>query len=179
MEFSDESLFLLIKKGDVKSFEKLFDKYYNQLVTQAFARVENWNVSEDIVQDIFIDLWQKKEKINIQSSLKGYLLSSVKYKVYRHIDQARITDSLKEHHDLSYAITGDILTFEELYEELNHLLDKLPLKEQEVFRLSRFQQLTTMEIAEKLNLAPQTVHNKMYQTLRFLRAELKHHLLLL
>ncbi|MFD2034033.1 RNA polymerase sigma factor [Belliella marina] len=179
MDFPDDSLLHQIKKGDSKAFETLFDRYYKLLATQAYARIEDWDKSEDIVQDIFADIWLKRAKLNIQSSLRGYLLSAVKYKVYRHIDQSRLTDSLQGHHDINQSISGDILAFEELYEELNHLLDSLPSKEQEVFRLSRFHQLSTEEIANKLNIAPQTVHNKMHQTLRFLRSELKHHLFIL
>lgn len=164
-----------LKKGQTKSFDALFHKYYQCMVNQAYLRIGDISDSEDMVQDIFVALWQKRDSVSITSNLAGYLMTAVKYKVYRYIDRQRLKSNfLPENEPISFE-TGDVLAFEELYEQLSLALEKLPAKEKEIFTLSRFHFMKTDEISEKLKLAPQTVHNKMHFVLKFLRAELKHY----
>lgn len=179
MNSAEKQLLESIKKGDKKAFGYLFERFYPVMVEQAYARIHDLQAAEDLVQEIFVDYWQKRRELQIKSNLAGYFLTAVRYKVYRYIDRQRLVTPLSEDHDKHYFEKGDILAFEELFEQLQILVDKLPAKEKEVFLLSRFEHLKISEIAEKLNIAPQTVNNRMSQALKFLRTELKHYLFLI
>lgn len=172
---SDRELLSRIAMDDVQAFQKLYHKYWDPMVKQSYAHLQDMSASEDLVQDIFLYVWNKRKSIAIQSSVKAYLLTAVKYQVYRIIDQRRNSfgiesvDHLKEQESQS-----DVLSFEEVYSRIEVVIEKLPPRQREIFKLSRFGQMSTKEIADKLHLAPQTVNNKIHQSLNFLKAELKH-----
>ncbi|WP_114750448.1 RNA polymerase sigma factor [Pleomorphovibrio marinus] len=177
MNSADIQLLEKIKRGESKAFEYLFEKNYKPMVAKAYSKLKDLSTSEDLVQEIFAELWHNRKHLDVTSNLSGYLMTAVKYKVFRHIDRQRLICQLLPEHDSKHFINGDILAFEELYGQLQVMIEKLPQKEKEVFVLSRFQYLNIAEIAGKLHLAPQTVHNRMHQALKFLRAELRHYLL--
>ncbi|MEX2514362.1 MAG: sigma factor-like helix-turn-helix DNA-binding protein [Cyclobacteriaceae bacterium] len=125
-----------------------------------------------------MDIWTKRRSLTIQKNLKIYLLTAVKYKVYRIIYKRKLTCHLSNLEDgVVRTDLPKILEFEELYQKIEVAVEKLPASQKEAFKLSRINQLSTLEIARKLNIAPQTVHNKIHLSLLFIRAELKHYLL--
>ncbi|MCC5936818.1 MAG: RNA polymerase sigma-70 factor [Lunatimonas sp.] len=172
---SDRELLSLIASDDVQAFQKLYHRYWDQLIKHAYVRLGDVSTCEDLVQDIFVDIWNKRKAIVVHSNVKAYLLTAVKYQVYRVIDRRQQScdlesSGLAEH----MQDESDLLSFEELYHRIEVVVEKLPPRQREIFKLSRFGNLSTQEIAEKLQLAPQTVHNKIHQSLTFIKAELKH-----
>lgn len=138
----------------------------------AFAKIGDQAVVEDIIQDVFIDVWQRRASLEIKTGIKAYLLTAVKYQVMRHFDEkskARTTSSLPE-----AFYEEDVFGFEELYHEIEVAVDMLPLRAQLVFRMSRLEGYSVEEIAEKLKITPQTVHNQLSKSLKIMRGELKH-----
>jgi RNA polymerase sigma factor (sigma-70 family) len=107
--------------------------------------------------------------------VKAYLLTAVKYQVYRVIDRRQRSCDLETSGLIDQMMDEtDILSFEEIYHRIEVVVEKLPPRQREIFKLSRFGHLSAQEIAEKLQLSPQTVHNKIHQSLTFIKAELKH-----
>ncbi|EPR71528.1 RNA polymerase sigma factor [Cyclobacterium qasimii] len=171
---------LLLKgmaKGNVKAFEAIYNKYWDLLVRQAYAKLGDSSEAEDLVQDIFLTIWNNRKELTVQKNLKVYLLTAVKYKVYKVIYKRKeLCDISLIDEVLVQSEVPRILEFEELYEKIEVAIDKLPAGQKETFKLSRYQQLSTKEIAAQLQIAPQTVHNKIHLSLLFIRAEIKNYL---
>jgi RNA polymerase sigma-70 factor (ECF subfamily) len=177
MKDSDVLLLKAMALGNVKAFEAIYNKYWELLVRQAYAKLGDSSEAEDLVQDIFLTLWNNRKSIAIQKDLKVYLLTAVKYKVYRVIYKRKVLCDIAGLDEVQLkSETPRILEFEELYEKIEVAIDKLPKGQRETFKLSRINQLSTTEIASKLQIAPQTVHNKIHLSLLFIRTEIKNYL---
>ena len=140
----------------------------------AYSKIGDQSIVEDILQEIFIDIWQRRASLEIKSGIKGYLLTAVKYQVMKHFDElaksrANRTDSLPE----SF-YEEDVFGFDELYKEIEIAVEMLPARSQLVFRMSRLEGYSVDEIADQLKISPQTVHNQLSKSLKILRGELKH-----
>ncbi len=157
-----------------KEFEALYNEYWEVLYSAAYLRTKDQAITEDIIQEIFIDLWQRKAEIEIKTSLKAYLLTAVKYKVIKHISKAEIhVRNLEGQHDLALA-DNDLMEFEDLYDALEIAMDKLSPRCQLIFRMSRIEGFSTEEISSRLNISTQTVHNQLSKSLGIVRNEMKH-----
>lgn len=177
---SDRELLSLIAFDDVTAFKKLYHRYWDVLIRQANAKLRDISASEDLVQDLFVELWNKRKTITVHTSVKNYLFTAVKYQVYRIIDEQYRSTNLEEALvDVCEEERGEVLAFEELYQQIEVVIERLPKRQREIFRLSKFGQLSAREIAQRLNIAPQTVNNKIHQSLSFIKAELKHFILML
>ena len=168
-------LFEKIKKGDEKAFERLFHCYYSHLCLFAEQFVHNHAEAEEIVQDTFVSIWEKKEKIAITTSVKNYLFRSVKNSCLNYLKHNQIknqyadkllSDSgLDEPDDVSFIESG-------LLQKIEECINSLPEKRREVFRLSREEGLKYREIAEKLNISVKTVETHMGLAIKTLRDKL-------
>jgi RNA polymerase sigma-70 factor (family 1) len=179
MQDSDKDLIRSITLDDRKAFKMLYEKYWDVLIKHAYARIQNVSAAEDLVQDIFLDIWKNRKVLNIHHNVRNYLFTAVKYQVYRVLDQKFTTCALDDESVCDTVVTNGshILEFDELYHRIEVIVDRLPESQKAIFKLSRYQHLSTKEIASMLNLAPQTVNNKIHQSLVYLRAELKHFIL--
>lgn len=160
------------KNNELSIFEKLFHEYYSPLCNYALKIVKDDFVAEEIVQNLFIDFWEKRKLIEIQNT-ERYLLRSVKYKCFDYFrnqksDEVRMT----EFADFAVDTTGEI-TESDIEPLLYYFVSKLPPKTREVFLLSRESGLTYAEIAEKLNISAKTVENQMGRALRNMKVLLK------
>ncbi len=171
-------LFEKIKKGDEKAFERLFRTYYSHLCLFAENYVQNQAEAEEIVQDIFVKIWEKRDEIEIKSSLKNYLIRSTKNQCLNFIKHNKI----KEKHaktmlsEKESASTGrDNFIEIDLMEKIEESINSLPKKRQEVFRLSREEGLKYREIAEKLGVSIKTVETHMGLAIKTLREQLKNY----
>lgn len=152
-------------------FEQVFKDNWELMYQSAYSKIGDQSIVEDILQEIFIDIWQRRESLLIKSGVKGYLLTAVKYQVMKHFDELEKSraNSLPE----SF-YEDDVFAFEELYKEIEIAVEMLPPRAQLVFRMSRLEGYSVDEIAEKLTISPQTVHNQLSKSLKILRGELKH-----
>ena len=172
----EKKLFGEIRNGDEKAFEKLFHRYYGHLCLHASQILQDENAAEEIVQDFFVKLWEKRDRLTIETSVKNYLFRSVK-------NQAL---NLIKHNKIKYIYAQSVLSDtsnnpadEESFYEIN-LAEKieesilsLPEKRREIFRLSREDGLKYREIAEKLNISIKTVETQMSLAFKHLRKKLK------
>jgi RNA polymerase sigma-70 factor (ECF subfamily) len=175
---TDTDLFGKIKSGDVASFEQLFKKFYPELCFYATRLVKNSDVAEEIVQDFFVKLWEKKHTLDINTSLKNYLYRSVKNLCLNFVEHNKVKNKFKKY-TLSNSLHSEQTEFDfleiDLYEKLEDAIYSLPEKRQKIFRLNREEGLKYREIAEKLNLSIKTVETQMGLAFKYLREKLKHY----
>ncbi|MCH7396830.1 RNA polymerase sigma-70 factor [Belliella sp. DSM 107340] len=164
----------MLLPNNPKQFEETFNEYWEVLYSAAYVRTKDQAVTEDIVQEIFIDFWQRRNEIKIKTSLKAYLLTAVKYKVIKHFAHSHLFLRNTEEHEEIAMFDNDNLEFEDLYDELEIAIDKLSPRCQLIFRMSRIEGYSTDEIASQLNISSQTVHNQLSKSLGIVRNELKH-----
>ena len=165
-----------IRKGHVGQFELLFRSSYVSLVRYAKTLIKDHDTAEEIVQDLFFRLWQDKEKLNIESSLNGYLFRSVHNKCLHYIEHNRVVerhaeDILNRQAERQES-PSDILNYKELQEKVARILERLPERCGKIFTMSRFEGLKYNEIAEKLSVSVKTVEANMGRALKEFRKEL-------
>jgi RNA polymerase sigma-70 factor (ECF subfamily) len=171
----EADLFEKIKDGDEKAFERLFHCYYSHLCLFAEHYVHNHAEAEEIVQDIFVSIWEKKEKIAITTSVKNYLFRSVKNNCLNYIKHNQIKNQYADKllSESRPEDPGDSDFIESgLLQKIEECINSLPEKRREVFRLSREEGLKYREIAEKLNISVKTVETHIGLSIKTLRDKL-------
>ncbi len=177
MDFTDEKeLYQRLKEGDERAFNTLFQKYYSSMCHFARQFLNDSEMAEETVQDMFVRIWEKRESLNIESSVKHYLFRSVRNQCLNQIQHQKIrkqyASMVKEsaHQDIDpdqYYLEVDLL------KRIEKSIDALPVKRQEIFRLSREQGMKYKEIAEELKISVKTVEAQMGLALKHLREDLK------
>ncbi len=176
-----DSSFLLerLKTGDRSIFTRLFEYYYSGLVIYADHFLNNLESAEDIVQSVFVRLWENRTSIN-SSSIRFYLLNSTRNSC---IDQIRKKETRDKYISRqiyqSGHFTNDFWAEHELEKMIETAIEKLPLRCQEIFKMSRVDGLKSKEIAQKLQISQRTVETQITNALKILRKELKDYLLLI
>lgn len=177
---TNNSTFERIQQGDKTAFEELFHQYYEYLCNFAFQFLKEKAASEEIVQDIFFKLWEKKDDLNIESNIKSYLFSSVRNHCLNQIKHIDIRDNYKSHNEKeiqhSESQSFDNVVENELELHINEAISSLPVERQRIFKLSRFEGKKYKEIADELNISVKTVETQMSKALKFMREELQEYL---
>ena len=178
---SDDALWQQLQQGEKSALQELFHRYYDSLVRFATPILKDQDLARDLVQDLFYDIWVKKEKIQISSSLKAYLYMACRNTALNRLKrEARMqwTDDEGELENLHGSTDGtfDRMREKDLQSRLSHALDQLPPKCRQVFELSRFDHMTNKEVADTLEISVKTVENQMTKALQVLRTHLLPHL---
>lgn len=178
MDSSDPISEQIFNIRDEKTFEHLFKSHYSELVSFAIKYVEELEIAEELVQELFLNLWSKSENLKIQTSIKSYLFGAVRNAALNFLKHQKVEKSYQEKAALGMQTpqTIDFLEIDELKEKIDEALNKIPEKCREVFELSRFEGKRYKEIAEELNLSLKTVENQMGKALKILRVELGEYL---
>lgn len=152
--------------------------HYSELVGFAYKYVDQQEVAEEVVQDVFMTLWANAARIEIQTSLKSYLYGAVRNSSLNYIKHEKVARKYVERQLQASRNqeTTDFLELDELNDKIVAALDKIPEKCREIFELNRFEGKRYKEIAEHLNLSLKTVENQMGKALKILRAELGEYL---
>ena len=172
---TDAVLIQLLETGDENAFQEIYKRYWYKLYAVARRKVEAQEDAEEIVQDIFVDLWERRIRLNI-NELDRYLFSAVKYKVLNYIKSRivrqtyRDTVSLKIDADSN---TEEELALQDLSQAITNGIENLPPKTQEIFRLNRLEGLSVREISDLLHIPERTVEYHVTQSLRSMRVYLK------
>lgn len=166
-----------LKQGDQTAMEIIYKKHWEQVFDSAYKRVGSEDIAQDITQDIFISLWEKRETIEIRESLAAYLQGSVKYRVINYFKANFTKDRYTE--DL-LSLMGNIstlhptnnLSVKEIHKELDQAIAELPERMRLIFSMSRKQEKSNDEISSELNLSIQTVKNQLTAALKIIRKRL-------
>lgn len=177
---SDLELLKRLSDGDELALKFLYDRYWQKLYEYVVYKVEWQEVAEDIVQDIFINLWNKRSELSVQK-VESYLFTAAKYKI---IDVIR-SDLRRNYHEsyhsyYSNSFQLDIdenIAYNELENAINEGLEMLPEKSREIFKLNRLEHLSVKEVAVKLNIPLRTVEYHLANALRKMQFYLKDYLI--
>lgn len=172
----DSEIIRRIRQGDTVQFESLFRSSYVTLVRYAKRLIRDHDTAEEIVQDLFFRLWKDKEKLNIESSLNGYLFRAVHNRCLHHIDHNRVVENyareITARAPVSNDSPADIIHYRELQTRIAGILEKLPEKCGKIFCMNRFEGLKYSEIAERLSISIKTVEANMGRALKEFRKSL-------
>ncbi len=175
-KISDKELITRLNKNDEEALAILYKKYWETMYLAAYNLIKKKEVCEDIIQEIFINIWSKRGKLEIKVSLKSYLYTSTIYKVYDYFrkNSKVIKVELLENFDkrLQYSNPETKLIHNELIEHVNLAINELPEKCRIVFKLSREEQLSYKEIASKLNISVRTVEGHIAKAIKLLKSSL-------
>lgn len=166
-----------INSGDKLVFEEVYREYYIPLCYYCLRYVETLEDSEEIVQDLFVKIWERRTELEINTSIKAYLYRSVQNYALNFLSKKKTQDRYlmihsRQIHD-DFDSDNNELIEEELRLLLKHAILKLPEKRRRIFELSRFDGMKYSSIAEKLSISVKTVESQMTKALKYLRIVLK------
>lgn len=159
----DPKLTALLSQGDRKAFGEIYHRYWAELFNSAYKRLKNREQCIDVVQDVFADLWKRRETVIIEN-YGAYLHAAVRYQVFRLAARKRIIPAFYELYDTiatSPFHADNDLNRKELEELTEVWLNSLPRKRKEIFLLQFRENLSTKEIADHLNISQKTVQNQL------------------
>jgi RNA polymerase sigma-70 factor, ECF subfamily len=169
---TDEDLFRDIQRDDPKALRILFERYFAALCSFSSKFTRTVNLAEEAVSDVFLNVWLKREKIEIKTNLKTYLYAAVRNQSLNYVKKNKeylvkleIADREENISDLN---ADRFIQYKELNEDIDSLIRQLPEKRQMVFRMNRLDGLSYKEIAEILSISVNTVQNQMVQAVKFL-----------
>ncbi len=173
---SDLDLFNALKKDDNASFETLFRKYFKSLTVFANKLLHDLDESQDLVQEVFVKLYENRNTLEVHTSVKALLYQSVRNKS---LDRIRSKNTKSGHHEQILALSSDdhiddsdsILQVE-LEEKIYSAISNLPDQCQLIFKMSRLEGKRNQEIAEELNISKRTVETQISNALKKLRVEI-------
>jgi RNA polymerase sigma-70 factor (ECF subfamily) len=182
IQFSDKVLLQLLSTSDEQAFRVIYERYWRELYLSVYQRIKISEVAEEIVQDVFVSLWQKREQSKIEQ-LRAYLFTAVKYRLIKYIEANVVRQKYVDHTKRQLVeedYSGEqAFSLHELMKAIEDVIHKMPAKTERVFRLSRFEQCSVREIALSLNLTEKAVEYHITKSLKLLRTSLKDYIVLI
>lgn len=170
----DKLLLQQMRDGSSNAFDALYDKYWEDVYVAAYRRLGDAAYAKDITQDIFLQLWLRKDEINIDN-LTSYLFTSVRNNVFKWLDKEQRYTPIPEllaHLESSRDQADAELLKKELLAKYERIVSTLTPGQKEIFRLRYHEDLTTEEIADKLNISRKTVQNQLRKSVVQVRSSL-------
>jgi len=167
---------------DILLYEKLFKQYYKPLIRFAYRYVYDEAVAENVIHDVFLYLWNERDRLDFALNIKTYLYNAVKNRCLDHLRRKKIENKYKM---INIVLDKEIQTPEttlinkEFETAIKDAVNAMPVKRREIFIMNRFDQLTYSEIASILNISIKTVETQMSRSLKFLRNKLSFFLIAL
>lgn len=172
---SDELLVKLLRVGEQDAFEEIYRRYWQKLLRSAQFKLRSKETIEEILQDLFISLWEKREKVLIEN-LEAYLNTSLRYLIINQIKKQILQEKFIEYSLKKNELTDDVdesVAFNELSVAIEKAIEQLPEKTQQIFRLNRLEYKSVKEIAVLLETPERTVEYHITQALKALRIHLR------
>jgi RNA polymerase sigma-70 factor (ECF subfamily) len=169
---SDEDLVLQLAGGDIAALDLIYKRYSSQLYGAAYNLLRNKEVCEDLIHDLFVDLWSRRDRHRIKE-LKYYLFAAVRNRVLMHVRSGKVTVDVSQLEFAGNCTVENTLIEKEIIELVSEQLKALPEKCREIYTLSRLDQRSHKEIAELKGISVKTVENHLTIALKRLRPSLK------
>ncbi len=174
---SETEIIRRIRQSDKGQFESLFRSSYVSLVRYAKTIIKDHDTAEEIVQDLFVRLWQDRQKLKIESSLNGYLFRAVHNRCLHWLDHFRVVEKhareMSEREAEKTESPVEIMQYNELQLQIAQVIARLPERCGRIFCMNRFEGFKYTEIAEKLSVSVKTVEADMGRALKEFRQALK------
>lgn len=172
-DYDDNQLIVLIAKGNENAMSVLYGRYYELLCRSAFKRLQNETVIEELVQDVFINLWHKAANLDHEGNVKSYLFATLRnkvlYEIRASIAIAKHAVNLIEQDSPHVPDSFELLHTKHLEQKFHEVINELPPQCREAFKLSRLENLSYKTIAERMNISVNTVEKHIGKALAILR----------
>jgi len=171
----DSKILKEFKKGDHSAFEKIFERYSKQLFQFSLSYLKSEEVAEDIVQEVFIKIWNSRSEIRTDTSFQAYLFTITLNSVRKYFNQQSRLNEVK--HDILFESSGfksdfdDNSNYQFMLDKLEVLISVMPEKRREVFIKKKLEGKSLKEISDELGITPKTVEYHITEAMRFLRSE--------
>lgn len=175
---ADIDLWRAIREDNEGAFAELFDRYWSKLYNASYKYLKDRESSEEIVHDIFLNIWDRRKELEI-NSFENFLLKAVRYQIYNRMRAAKLSvvfmgDNTYEDYAWESNTGVDKIKGEEFEQEIDEYLDQLPKRCREIFKMSRIYNLSNQEIATQLGISKRSVENQIAISIKHLRVCLKH-----
>lgn len=171
---SESELVKALSKGEIKAFNDLFQIYGNRIYHFAYGYLKSVPDAEELVQDVFLKIWEKRFELKNNLSFKAYIFTISFNIIRKHFVKKALTTKYFEQQAIEDIDLSTIqnIDFQSTRKAIDQLVDQLPVRRKEVFIKSRFEGLTVKEIADELGTSPKTVENQLGEALKFIREHL-------
>lgn len=174
--FTNLELISLLRTDNHHAFSALYERFWKKLLYFAAQRTTSFADAENIVQDVFVSLWERRASLQLTSTLENYLYVSVKYRIIKLLDSQRVrrrhAETMAENGDLFDDSTQEYLNFEELRQRLEEFIGTLPEQSRLIYLMRNEENQSHHEIAEKLGLSEKAVNARLVRIKKQLRAGL-------
>ena len=176
-EYADHNLLDFLKEDDQLAYTEIFERYCKILINHAYKMLGNRDEANDVVQEVFLSIWNKRHELIVTGSLSSYLYKATKNRILNHIAHEKVVsnyaDSISNFIENDYVLADSNLREEELEAIIAKEIALLPEKMREVFLLRKVEELSYDEIALQLNITDKTAKQQVYNSLKILREKLK------
>jgi RNA polymerase sigma-70 factor (family 1) len=170
---NQDELLLLVAEGDEKAFRQLFDFYWGKIYSVAVTLTKSPPLAEEIVQDVFLKIWLKRDQLPSVENFEGFLFTVARNHIYnelrRKVVELPFVEHLEQHFRESSALPEQVMLLKETNLLIKEAVEQLPPQQRTVFELSRNEGLDNNKIAERLGISRATVRNHLTKALHFLR----------
>lgn len=172
----EHDILLAISNGNIKAFEYIYCRYQPQLKDFLTKLIHDPDIAHDMAQDIFLSIWEKRNKLSTVTSFSAYLFSAAKYSVFNYYDHRDVENKfIFEYitgHSNTYISEEEALFAKEMNRQISKIVDSLSPQRKKIFIMSRKEGKSNNEIAQLLNISKRTVENHLTYILAILRKEL-------
>lgn len=175
-EEPDEALFDLLKENSEKAFTVLYNRYWDKLLQVAFFKLQSQEDAEEVVQQVFLQLWNSRQQTILKYTFKTYISAALKYTIYAKVAERKKRSAVSFDDSISTEFadysTQHWLDFSQIRAEIESLVAQLPDKCQIVYRLSREKGLSAYQISKNLDISEKTVEGHLTKALKFIKGNL-------
>jgi len=183
VEYSDSTVITLLKQGSEKVFEKVFKDHFKSLHSYAYTFLKDDELAEEVVQNVFCRIWEKREQLKTDGSIKAYLYRAVHNECLNYLKHQKVKASFQVYYAREMEQSEDNLSKKvianELEKQIHKAMSELPQQCRIIFQMSRFEQLKYQQIADQMGLSIRTIENQMGKALKLMRIKLAEFLTLL
>ena len=180
-----QELLSSLRDGKHSAMEYLYQTYWELVLDTAYKRVRDEEIAQDITQEIFISVWENRERLYINSNFEAWFKGAVKYKVINYFKSNIVKEKYQEDlvqlmgNHMESSPAESMIMLKELNQQLDHAMLELPEKMRVIFSMSRRQQKSPKEISAELNLSVQTVKNQLSAAMKLIRKKLSYTVILI
>jgi RNA polymerase sigma-70 factor (ECF subfamily) len=171
----DHNLVLLLQKGNVAAFDSLFEIYSPKLFGFALKYFKNESEAEELVQEVFVKVWENHQSLKSEFSFKSYLFTIALNQIRQYFNKKTVSlrylESIRHDPEFSDQVTTD--DYETMLRQIYQIVDQMPERRREIFTKSKLEGKSSKEVASELNISAGTVDNQVSEAIRFIRAQLK------
>lgn len=172
----DQRLVQLLQKGDVAAFDALFGEYSQKLYGFALKYFKNQSDAEELVQEVFVKVWENRRTLKSDLSFKSYLFTIALNQIRKHFNKKATSlkyfESLQNDPEMVDHPSLQNDDYESVFQEINKLIEQMPPRRREIFMKSKLEGKSSKEIAAEMNISAGTVDNQVSEALRFMRSKL-------